>query len=150
MTRLPGAAADDADPDGFEARDAWGAGLGRYARQHGLPVRERTTVRAVESDGDVFTISTDTGSPLRARNVIVASGMGNAPKIPAAAGSIDPRIDRLTAGTDRAAGGLRPGAVLVVGSPQSGCPIAEGPRDADRADYLTTGQVARLRRRMRR
>jgi len=149
MNRLPGAAADDADPDGFEARDAWVARLGRYARQHGLPVRERTTVRAVESDGDVFTISTDTGSSLRAHNVIVASGMVNAPKIPAAAGSIDPRIDRLTAGTYRAAGSLRPGAVLVVGSAQSGCQIAEDLRDAGREVYLATGKVGRLRRRMR-
>ena len=149
MNRLPGAADDGTDPDAFEARDAWIDRLARYAKQHRLPVREHTSVSGVERDGEGFTISSDAGAPLRARTVIVASGMVNAPKVPAAAAALDPRIDRLTAGTYRAPDRLRPGAVLVVGSAQSGCQIAEDLRDAGREVYLATGNVGRAPRRLR-
>ncbi|HEV2249145.1 MAG TPA: NAD(P)/FAD-dependent oxidoreductase [Candidatus Limnocylindria bacterium] len=149
MNRLPGAAPDRSDPDAFEHRDAWVARLERYAREQRLPVRTRTAVTAVERDDRGFVISVAGGAPLRARSVIVASGVVNAPKVPALAAAIDPRIARLTTGEYRNADQLAPGAVLVVGSAQSGCQIAEDLLDAGRTVYLATGTVGRVPRRVR-
>jgi putative flavoprotein involved in K+ transport len=149
MNVLPGAVPDDADPDAFEARDAWIARLARYARDHALPVRTHATVTAVDRDGDAFVVSIAGGAPIRARNVIVASGMVNIPKVPAGAAGLDPRIARLSTGEYRAPDQLAPGAALVVGSAQSGCQIAEDLVDAGREVYLATGRVGRAPRRLR-
>jgi putative flavoprotein involved in K+ transport len=149
MNRLPGASLDGADPDAFEGREAWVARLERYAREHTLPVRTGTTVVAVEREGDGFVVSVAGDAPFRARNVIVASGMVNAPKIPPVVADLDQRIARLTTGAYRGPDQLEPGAVLVVGSAQSGCQIAEDLLDARREVYLATGNVGRLPRRLR-
>jgi putative flavoprotein involved in K+ transport len=149
MNRLPGASPDGSDPDAFEGRDAWVARLERYALDQQLPVRIRTTVTSVDRDGEDFVVSARDHAPIRARNVIVASGMVNEPKVPAIAGSLDGRIGRLTTGAYRRPDQLRPGAVLVVGSAQSGCQIAEELSDAGRSVYLATGSVGRSPRRLR-
>jgi putative flavoprotein involved in K+ transport len=149
MNRLPGASLDGTDPDAFEGRDAWVARLERYAREHTLPVRTGMTVVAVERDGHGFVVSSAGDARIRARNVIVASGMVNAPKIPPVAADLDDRIARLTTGVYRRPDQLEPGAVLVVGSAQSGCQIAEDLLDAGRDVYLATSNVGRLPRRLR-
>lgn len=148
MNRLPGAPVP-ADPDAFEARDSWVASLELYAREQRLPVRRRTAVSAVEHDGNGFVVRTSASDPLRARTVLIASGTSNAPKVPAAAESLDRRIDRLTTGTYRRPELLAPGAVLVVGSAQSGCQIAEDLLEAGRDVLIATGSVGRLPRRHR-
>jgi putative flavoprotein involved in K+ transport len=149
MNQLPGGTLDGADPDAFERRDAWIARLGRYARDHTLPVRSHTTVAAVDREGEGFVVSLSNGGPISARTVIVAAGMVNVPKVPAAAAGVDPRIARLSTGEYRAPDQLAPGAVLVVGSAQSGCQIAEDLLDAGREVYLATGTVGRVPRRLR-
>ena len=149
MNQLPGGTLDGTDPDAFERRDAWVARLERYAREHRLPVRARTTVTSVERDHRGFTIVATGSAPVRARNVIVASGMVNEPKVPAAAADLDARIARLTTGAYRRPQQLAPGAVLVVGSAQSGCQIAEDLLEAGREVYLATGRVGRVPRRVR-
>ena len=149
MNGLPGASLDAADPDGFEGRDAWVARLERYAREQRLPVRTRTAVTAVAPDARGFVVSAADAAPIRARHVIVASGMVNAPKVPPIAADLDGRIAHLTAGAYRRPEQLAAGAVLVVGSAQSGCQIAEELLDASRDVYLATGTVGRLPRRLR-
>jgi putative flavoprotein involved in K+ transport len=149
MNRLPGASPDATDPDAFEPRDAWVARLERYAREQSLPVRTRSAVTAVERDGEGFVVSVADAAPIHARNVIVASGMVNTPKVPTFAADLDDQIARITTGGYRRPDQLAPGAVLVVGSAQSGCQIAEDLRDAGREVYLATGRVGRIPRRMR-
>lgn len=149
MNALPGARDGGADPDAFEGRDAWVARLERYVGDHGLPVRTHTTVTGVDRSDGAFVVSVATGAPIRARNVIVASGMINEPKLPSIAASLDDRIDRLTAGSYRRPDQLRPGGVLVVGSAQSGVQIVEDLLDAGREVYVATGKVGRVPRRMR-
>jgi len=149
MNGLPGARVDGADPDAFEGRDEWVARLDRYARDQGLPVRTHSTVMGVERDDGAFVVSRATDEPIRARNVIVASGMVNAPKVPPIAASLDVRIGRLTTGTYRRPDQLQPGAVLLAGSAQSGCQIVEDLLDEGREVYLATGKVGRFPRRMR-
>lgn len=149
MNRLPGGPAA-ADPDGFLGRDAWIAELEAYARQGSLPVRTSANVTAVTADGDggfVVTIGDD--EIVRTRSVVVASGIANIQKLPSVAAAIDRRIEVLTTGTYRRPSQLLPGAVLVVGSAQSGCQIAEDILDAGREVYLATGTVGRSPRRLR-
>ena len=84
-----------------------------------------------------------------ARNVVVASGMLRVPKIPAIARSLPAGIAQLHSGTYRRPADLPSGAVLIVGSGQSGVQIAEDLLDSGRTVYLSTSAVARLRRRYR-
>ena len=149
MNRLPGGPAAT-EPDEFLSRDAWIAELEAYARQSALPVRTRARVAAVTADangGFVVTIGDD--ETVRARNVVVATGSANVQKLPAAAATIDRRLEILTTGTYRRPSQLPGGAVLVVGSAQSGCQIAEDLLDAGRDVYLATGTVGRVPRRLR-
>lgn len=148
MNRLPGTSYRGDAPEAFEPRDAWVERLGRYVAEHALPVRTRTVVTAVEQRDGGFVITTDRDR-LSARSVIVASGISNAPKAPATAAGMDRRIKPVPTASYRNPGQLPPGAVLVVGSAQSGVQIVEDLLDGGREVYLSTGRVARAPRRLR-
>ena len=149
MIRLPGSPEPER-PEGFLGRDAWIAELEAYARTGSLPVRTHANVTAVTAAAnDGFDVAIGSDEPVHTRSVIVASGIANAPKRPAAAAAIDRRTLVLTTGTYRRPSQLPPGAVLVVGSAQSGCQITEDLLDAGREVYLATGTVARAPRRLR-
>ena len=149
MNRLPGGP-EHARPDEFLGRDAWIAELQAYARMESLPVRTHANVTAVTAAGsDGFDLAIGSDESLRTRSVIVASGIANTQKLPAAAAGIERRIQVLTTGTYRRPSQLPPGGVLVVGSAQSGCQIAEDLLDAGREVYLATSTVNRAPRRMR-
>ena len=148
MNGLPGSPYRGTSPDAFEARDAWVERLERYVAEHGLPVRTRMAVTSVDRDGDGFAVTT-AAERFLARSVIIASGTVNAPKVPAFADALDPKIVRTTTGRYRRPADLPTGAVLVVGSGQSGVQIAEDLLDADHQVYLSTGQVGRAPRRLR-
>ncbi len=149
MVRLPGGL-EHAHPEGFLGRDAWIAELEAYARTGSLPVRRHANVTAVTADGnDGFDVTIGSDETVHTRSVVVASGIANAQKLPHGAAEIDRRIEVLTTGTYRRPSQLPPGAVLVVGSAQSGCQIAEDLLDAGREVYLATGKVGRAPRRVR-
>ena len=149
MIRLPGGA-EHARPDEFLGRDAWIAELRAYAQAGSLPVRTHANVSAVTAAADNgFDVAIGSGEIVHTRSVIVATGIANAPKLPGAAAGIDRRIEILTTGTYRRPSQLPPGAVLVVGSGQSGGQITEDLLDAGREVYLATGTVGRAPRRMR-
>jgi putative flavoprotein involved in K+ transport len=147
LNRLPGGPVA-ADPDEFLGRDAWVAELDAYARS--LPVRTQASVTSVTADGKGgFIVTIGDEETMRTRSVVVASGIANIRKLPAAAAGIDRRIEVLTTGTYRRPSQLPPGAVLVIGSAQSGCQIAEDVLDSGRDVYLATGTVGRAPRRLR-
>ena len=149
MNRLPGGPTHPR-PDEFLGRDAWIAELESYARTGSLPVRTHANVAAVTATANGgFDVTIGSDETLQTRSVIVASGIANAQKRPAAAAGIDRRTLVLTSGAYRRPSQLPPGAVLVVGSAQSGCQIAEDLLDAGREVYLATGTVARAPRRLR-
>jgi putative flavoprotein involved in K+ transport len=149
MNRLPGGP-EAADPDGFLGRDAWIAELEAYARQGSLPVRTHANVTSVSADENGgFAVRIGDDEIVSTRSVVVASGIANTRRLPTAAAAIDRRIETLTTGTYRRPSQLPPGAVLVVGSAQSGCQIAEDLLDAGRQVYLATGTVGRSPRRLR-
>lgn len=148
MSVLPGKTSEWSDPDAFATTAQWTGHLERYVRDNSLPIRTHTEVTSVDADESGFTISTVGGSTLRARHVVVAAGFQNAAKLPPAARDLDPTVLQITTAEYRRPAQLPPGGVLVVGSAQSGCQIAEDLLEAGREVYLATGKVGRLPRRL--
>ncbi len=154
MNRLPG---DPDEPgetrDDFLSADAFADRLQAYAALHGLPVRTGLTVASVTRGGEGtfgLSIAGDGDSAtIETRAVVVASGIQNVPKIPPLAASLPTGLRQLDAGEYRRPSGLPAGAVLVVGSAQSGIQIVEDLLAAGRTVYLCTSAVGRLRRRYR-
>jgi putative flavoprotein involved in K+ transport len=136
-------------PDGFARRDDLVEFLEHYVNSNDLPIREDTEVTSVEqlSNGG-FLVETPRGQ-VQARNVVVCSGSMSTPRVPAMAADLDERIASLTAATYRHADALAPGAVVVVGSGQSGCQIVEELLAAGRDVYVCVSKVARIPRRYR-
>src|SRR4051812_8390216 len=99
--------------------------LAAYARHFELPVRlDSPALRLHRDDDGSFTVTTPTGT-LRARQVVVATGPFQTPRIPAVAGELDPTVPRLHSADYRNPGQLPAGArVLVVGAANSGLQIA--------------------------
>lgn len=115
----------------------------------GLAVREHTAVTSVRRlPGGEFRVDTPVGQ-VHARNVVVCSGSMSAPNLPAMAADLDESISSLTAVSYRNADALAPGAVIVVGSGQSGCQIVEDLLAARRTVHLCVSKVARIPRRYR-
>jgi len=152
---LPGFPYDGAEPDGFWRRDELVAYFHQYAERSRLPVRTGVTVVSVErADGaGRFVVKTRADGKgfesMTARSVVIASGMQQAPKIPPARSRIPGDITQMHASAYRNAAALQPGAVVIVGSAQSGVQIAEDLLAAGRKVYLCTGKVGRLPRRYR-
>jgi putative flavoprotein involved in K+ transport len=154
MNRLPGEADTVERRDAFASGDAYVAHLQAYAEDHRIPIHTGMNVTAVaarENDGG-FVVSADNGDgtvDIETRNVIVASGLQRVPKVPAIAGALPDAVRQLHAAAYRRNADLPAGAVLIVGSAQSGVQIAEDLLDAGRTIYLCTSAVGRFRRRYR-
>ena len=80
---------------------------------------------------------------------MVATGLHQKPKIPAFSADFPAEIRQLHSDTYRNPHELLPGAVLVVGSAQSGAQIAEELRESGRKVYLAVGRAGRTPRRYR-
>ena len=142
---------DGEDPDGFMPRDEIAARVARYAKVIDAPVELDTTVDrlAAQSDrGRRFRLTTSRGI-IDAERVIVATGGFHVPKIPPIGGQLPARLLQLHAHTYRAERGLPKGAVLVVGTGQSGVQIAEELHRAGRRVFLSVGHCGRAPRRYR-
>lgn len=149
MIDLPGFPYDGEDPDGFMPKDQVVAYLERYADVIDAPVRFGTTVRSLDAaEGGGFTVDTD-GGRLAARNVVVAAGSYGRSKRPSFADGLPDDIEQLDPSQYRNPGALPPGAVLVVGSGQSGTQITEELYRSGRDVYLATGTAGRVPRRHR-
>jgi putative flavoprotein involved in K+ transport len=105
-------------------------------------------VTAVEASNGGYRVTTN-GGIFRAANVVVATGSFQRPRIPAFSANLPPDIKQLHSGDYRNPRALPPGAVLVVGSGQSGCQIAEELYQSGRKVYLCVGRAGRLPRRYR-
>lgn len=151
---LPGQAYSGSNPDGFCSANDFVTMLEAYASSSRLPIKEHARVTAVEKTDDesMFTISVSAdGSTQRYRSkqLIVASGSHSEAQIPAFARNIPEDITQMHASTYRRPSLLPEGAVLVIGSAQSGCQVAEDLAEAGRKVYLSTSMVARVPRRYR-
>ena len=131
MNVLPGLPYDGPEPDGFWSRDEYIAYLRSYVDHWRLPVRTRVTVVSVEqAKGEEHFIVRTTGDgqaeeSVSSRSIVIASGMQRTPKFPPIRSAMPHDIRQLHTADYRSPSALPPGAVLVVGSAQSGCQIAE-------------------------
>lgn len=146
--RLPGFAYAGNNPEGFLSRDEVVRYLENYAALFNPPVRTAIEVNCVQGAGDGFRVETSAGA-FESANVVIAAGLFQKPRVPAYSDKIAPHIDQVHSSQYRNPQGLPPGAVLVVGSGQSGCQIAEELQQQGRNVYLCTGRAPRLPRRYR-
>jgi putative flavoprotein involved in K+ transport len=148
--RLPGAEYQGDEPDGFMTRQEVVTILEQYVSRCQLPVQFGVHVESVEpfQDESGYYIKT-TDEIYEARNVVIATGLFQRPKIPAFSVEISHHILQLHSGQYRNPASLPPGAVLVVGSAQSGCQIAEELYLSGRAVYLCVSSAGRVPRRYR-
>ncbi|HEX5950615.1 MAG TPA: NAD(P)/FAD-dependent oxidoreductase [Actinomycetota bacterium] len=145
---LPGGSYDGDDPDGYLPRDQIVGFFQRYARSFDAPVREGVEVTALEprSEGG-FILRTSDGA-LTAGSVVVATGAYQRPYRPSAAAALPPDVLQLDAEDYRDPASLPPGRVLIVGSGQTGCQIAEELHEAGRDVFLSCGRAPWAPRRL--
>jgi putative flavoprotein involved in K+ transport len=146
--RLPGHPYAGDDPQGFMGKDEIVAYVESYAQRFELPVREGVWVKAVKraEAREGFEVETSTGK-LTAEHVVVATGGYHRPRIPSYASEL--RLTQLHSSEYRNGAALPPGEVLVVGTGQSGCQIAEDLHLAGRKVHLAVGSAPRCARRHR-
>jgi len=151
QSALPGAEYRGDAPDDFMSRDEIVAYLENYIRRFRLPVRYRTRVSKVERDshGAGYRLVIENGECIRADNVVIATGLYQKPKIPAFSADFSVDVRQVHSDAYRNPRELLPGAVLVVGSAQSGAQIAEELYEAGRTVYLAVGRAGRTPRRYR-
>lgn len=144
--RLPGGEYTGDDPDGFLPRDEIVRHFERWAASFDPPVREGVVVTSlVAADSAGFRLETSDGA-LHARSVVVCSGAYQRPHRPAGVSAHD--LVELDAAGYSSEAALPPGKVLVVGSGQTGCQLAEELHDAGRAVVLACGRAPWAPRRL--
>ena len=145
--RLPGYAYDGDDPDGFMTRDQVVDWLEGWLQTFTPPVRTHTRVtRLKPSSTGGFELTLHTGETLTCAHAVVATGGYPIPVVPPYAASLDPSIAQLHSEQYRNAEQLPEGAVLVVGTGQSGAQIAEDLHLAGRRVHLAVGGAPRVAR----
>ncbi len=146
--QLPGHPYDGEDPDGFMLRDEVVAYLERYAAGFEAPVQEGVAVMSLQpgSDGG-FALETTAG-PLKAERVVLSTGAYQRPRRPTGAASLPADLLQLDVDAYRNPAELPLGPVLVVGSGQSGCQIAEELHEAGREVFLACGRASWAPRRL--
>ena len=139
--RLPGHPYDGDDPDGYLPRDDIVAYLQSYAEDFGAPIREGVDASQLEPTSDgAFEIRT-TGGDLKARTVVVATGAYQRPHRPKGSITLPDDLPQLDLEDYRNPESLPSGRVLIVGSGQSGCQLAEELVEAGREVVLACGRA---------
>jgi putative flavoprotein involved in K+ transport len=147
FVRLPGAEYGGPDPDGFMPLAELIDHLQSWADSFDAPVEEDTTVTSLEADGGSFRLSLPSGT-VKARTVVVASGAYQSPHRPHGADLLPHGVVQLFAEEYTNPADLPPGAVLVVGSGQTGCQLAEEIHQSGRKVFLSCGRCVWIPRRM--
>ena len=145
--QLPDRPYDGDDPDGFMPRDEIVTYLEGYRDAFALPVREGVTAVSIERGSDGFHIQTTIGD-LQARALVLANGAFQRPHRPAGAETLPSDLLRIDVNDFRNATSLPPGRILIVGSGQSGCQIAEELHEAGREVVLACGKAPWMPRRV--
>lgn len=136
---LPGARYAGPDPDGYmplaeiiEYFEVW-------AESFKAPVQADTRVTSLERDRGDFILWLD-GKKLRARSVVVATGAYPRAYRPGGAELLPEKVHQILAEDYRNLDSLPPGAVLIVGSGQTGCQLSEELHRAGRTVFLACGR----------
>lgn len=143
---LPGFPYQGAAPHGFMVKDEIVDYIEAYAKSFEVPLAEGVEVRRLRTNSaGRFVVETSAGT-LTADQVVAATGPYQVPLIPRMGERLPERIVQVHAADYRSAAALPEGAVLVVGSGQSGAQIAEDLHLDGRRVHLATGNAPRTAR----
>jgi putative flavoprotein involved in K+ transport len=147
--QLPGFPYRGPDPHGFMTRQEIIAYIAAFIGSFRPPLREGVTVKRLKQRAQHgFVLETTDGVHL-ADQVVIATGGYQVPVVPRCAERLGDDVLQLDSSAYRNPSQLREGAVLVVGSGQSGCQIAEDLHLAGRQVHLAVGHAPRVARRYR-
>ena len=138
--KLPGASYDDLDPDGFMSLAELVAFFESWVATFHPPVRERSHVSVLEADSDGGFVLSLADRQVRARTAVVASGSYQKAHRPAGAETVPARLHQVLAEDYGSPSKLPPGNVLIVGSGQTGCQLAEELHESGRKAFLACGR----------
>lgn len=145
---LPGMPYPGPDPEAFMARDDAVDYFRDYARRIDAPVRTGTDVTRISTSDGGFSVET-TDRTWRSRNVVLATGAYQIPKIPPFAAGLPRSVLQLHTHEYRNPEQLPDGAVLIVGTGQSGGQIAEYLHAVGRQVHLAVSTCPEAPRRYR-
>ena len=147
QSALPGAAVPGSSPEGFLSREEIVAYFESYVSKFLLPVSYGVHVQSVraKASGRGYVVETSAGR-FEAANVVIATGLYQSPKTPALSADFPPEIKHLHSDEYRNPQSLPDGAVLVVGSGQSGAQIAEELYRSGKNVYLSVSRAGRVPR----
>jgi putative flavoprotein involved in K+ transport len=147
---LPGKRYAGGDPDGFVHHTDVLRFVLDYAAEIATPVRTGVEVTSLSCDEDSGYYSLETADGrMKARHVVVATGPFQRPVIPDYSRAVPASVYQIDATCYRNPEQLPPGAVLVVGSGNSGCQIADELLRSGRNVFLAIGRHSRVPRRYR-
>jgi putative flavoprotein involved in K+ transport len=128
-------------PDGYMSKAEMVTHLERYAGRSQMLIREGVAVSSLESapDGGLL-LRTSTGD-IVAEAVVLATGAYQKPHRPSGAASLPAEIHAIDAESYTNPTAFPRGEVLVVGSGQTGCQIAEELNEAGREVVLACGRA---------
>jgi putative flavoprotein involved in K+ transport len=141
--RLPDHPYTGPDPKGYMVKDEIVAYLEAFAAKVNPPIREGVSVRRVSRHvSGAMEVVTSAGTCL-ADHVVVATGGYDIPNLPACSRSVPDDITQVHSVNYRNPAQLPEGAVLVVGSGQSGVQIMEDLHIAGRQVHMAVGSAPR-------
>jgi putative flavoprotein involved in K+ transport len=146
--QLPGGRYHGDDADGFMPKSEIVGHLVAYADSFRAPVHEGVTVTSLEAaENGGFLLRTSSGE-IPAKDVVLASGGYQKPHRPAAAAQLPASVYAIDAEDYTNPMALPPGNVLIVGSGQTGCQLAEEIFEAGREVALACGRAPWVPRRL--
>ncbi|WP_321795411.1 MSMEG_0569 family flavin-dependent oxidoreductase [Caballeronia sp. J97] len=143
---LPGHPYAGADPHGFMKKDEIIGYLDGFIAKVNAPVLEGAAVIRVKRGADGRYFVKSTRGEFTADQIVVASGGYHTPIVPRMAERLPAHVAQVQSSDYRNADALPPGAVLVVGSGQSGAQIAEDLHLSGRKVHLAVGEAPRCAR----
>lgn len=148
MLNLPGHPYEGSDPDDFLPRDKIVEYVEGYREMIDAPLVCPVEVERVSPMDDGWRVVASSGT-WDARSVVVAAGSFQIPSRPGSSELLASDVAQVHSQDYRRPSDLAEGAVLVVGSAQSGCQIVDDLQLAGREVWLSVGGAGRAPRRYR-
>jgi putative flavoprotein involved in K+ transport len=139
--QLPGGDYESEAPDGFMPRDDIVGHLESYAARFGAPIRTGVEVTSTEAAPAGGLLLRTSEGDIHAEAVVLATGAYQKPHRPAGADTLPADVYAIDSEDYANPAALPPGSVVIVGSGQTGCQIAEELNEAGRDVMLACGRA---------
>ena len=133
-----------AERDSYPGKDEVADFLQAYVEEFELPVRLNTTVTRLSRARDGGYLAETTSGPIRADQVVVATGPFQVPFTPGPADELDSELTQLHSASYQSPDDLPAGRVLVVGGANSGQQIALELSDSRQVDIAVAEKLPTL------